>query len=120
MPPSPPAQPGDAVAAIDTPALVVDLDAFERNLDLMSNAVRGSGLALRPHAKSHKCPEIARAQVERDAIGICCQKVAEAEVFVDAGIRDVLVTNEIVGAGKLRRLRQRGRPSSPPSHHTPS
>ncbi len=104
MPPSPPAQPGDAVAAIDTPALVVDLDAFERNLDLMSNAVRGSGLALRPHAKSHKCPEIARAQVERDAIGICCQKVAEAEVFVDAGIRDVLVTNEIVGAGKLRRL----------------
>jgi D-serine deaminase-like pyridoxal phosphate-dependent protein len=104
MPSPPPARSGDAVAAIDTPALVVDLDALERNLDLMANAVRGSGLALRPHAKSHKCPEIALAQIERDAVGICCQKVAEAEVFVAAGIRDVLVTNEIVGAGKLRRL----------------
>jgi D-serine deaminase-like pyridoxal phosphate-dependent protein len=70
----------------------------------MANAVRGYGLALRPHAKSHKCPEIAHAQVERGAVGICCQKVAEAEVFVAAGVDDVLVTNEIVGAGKLRRL----------------
>ncbi len=104
MPNSPPARVGDAVAAIDTPALVVDLDAFERNLDLMANAVRGSGLALRPHAKSHKCVEIARAQVDRGAVGICCQKVAEAEVFVAAGIRDVLVTNEIVAAPKLARL----------------
>jgi len=104
MPILPPARAGDPVAAIDTPALVVDLDAFERNLDLMANAVRGSGLALRPHAKSHKCVEIAQAQVERGAIGICCQKVAEAEVFVAAGVRDVLVTNEIVGTGKLRRL----------------
>ena len=60
MPTLPPARAGDPVAAIDTPALVVDLDALERNLDLMANAVRGAGLALRPHAKSHKCPEIAR------------------------------------------------------------
>ena len=60
MPTLPPARAGDPVAAIDTPALVVDLDAFERNLDLMANAVRGAGVALRPHAKSHKCPEIAR------------------------------------------------------------
>ena len=104
MPTLPPARAGDAVAAIDTPALVVDLDAFERNLDLMANAVRGSGLTLRPHAKSHKCVEIARAQVERGAIGICCQKVAEAEVFVAAGIRDVLVTNEVIAAPKLVRL----------------
>jgi len=99
-----PARPGDPVAAIDTPALVVDLDAFERNLDLMANAVRGAGIALRPHAKSHKCPDIAKAQIERDAAGICCQKVGEAEAFVAAGIRDVLVTNEIVGATKLARL----------------
>ena len=104
MPSQPPARAGDPVTAIDTPALVVDLDALERNLDLMANAVRGSGLALRPHAKSHKCVEIAHAQVERGAVGICCQKVAEAEVFVAAGIRDVLVTNEIVGAAKLSRL----------------
>jgi D-serine deaminase-like pyridoxal phosphate-dependent protein len=99
-----PARPGDPTAAIDTPALVVDLDAFERNLDLMANAVRGAGIALRPHAKSHKCPAIAQAQIERGAVGICCQKVGEAEVFVAAGIRDVLVTNEIVGAAKLARL----------------
>jgi D-serine deaminase-like pyridoxal phosphate-dependent protein len=106
---SPPARIGDAVAAIDTPALVVDLDALERNLDLMANAIRGAGVLLRPHAKSHKCPEIARRQIERDAVGICCQKVSEAEAFIDAGIRDVLVTNEIVGAAKQARLAQLAR-----------
>jgi D-serine deaminase-like pyridoxal phosphate-dependent protein len=99
-----PARPGDPLDAIDTPALVVDLFALERNLDLMANAVRSAGVRLRPHAKSHKCPEIAHAQVERGAVGICCQKVGEAEAFVAAGIRDVLVTNEIVGASKLARL----------------
>ena len=101
---TPPARPGDDVAGIDTPALVVDLDAFERNLDLMANAVRGAGVALRPHGKAHKCPDIALAQIEREAVGICCQKVGEAEAFVVAGIDDVLVTNEIVGAAKLARL----------------
>ena len=101
---APPARPGDSVEALDTPTLIVDLDAFERNLDLMANAVRGAGIALRPHAKSHKCPEIALAQIERGAVGICCQKVGEAEAFVAAGVRDVLVTNEIVGETKLARL----------------
>ncbi len=99
-----PARVGDAVDGIDTPALIVDLDAFERNLDLMANAVRGAGVALRPHAKSHKCPDIAHAQIDRGAVGICCQKVGEAEAFVAAGVRDVLVTNEIVGPGKCARL----------------
>jgi D-serine deaminase-like pyridoxal phosphate-dependent protein len=101
---SPPARAGDSVEDIDTPALVVDLDPLERNLDLMANAVRGSGIALRPHAKSHKCPDIALLQEERGAVGICCQKVGEAEAFVAAGIRDVLVTNEIVGSRKQDRL----------------
>ena len=101
---APPARPGDPVDDIDTPALVVDLDAFERNLDLMANAVHGAGVALRPHGKAHKCPEIALAQLERGAVGICCQKVGEAEAFVAAGVRDVLVTNEIVGGAKLARL----------------
>src|SRR5664279_1414651 len=100
----PPARPGDPVSAIDTPALVLDLDPFERNLDLMANAVRGAGVALRPHAKSHKCPEIAAQQIARGAVGICCQKVDEAAAFVEAGIRDVLVTNEIVAPTKLARL----------------
>lgn len=99
-----PARIGDPLAAVDTPALVLDLDAFEHNLDLMANAVRGSGLALRPHAKSHKCPDIAKAQVARGAVGICCQKVDEAAVFVAAGIADVLVTNEIVTPAKITRL----------------
>ena len=99
-----PARPGDSVASIDTPALIVDLDPFERNLELMANAVRGSGLALRPHAKSHKCPDIAKQQVAHGAIGICCQKVDEAAAFVETGIRDVLVTNEIVALPKLARL----------------
>lgn len=99
-----PARIGDPVAAIETPALVVDLDAFEHNLDLMANAVRGSGLALRPHAKSHKCPDIAKAQVARGAIGICCQKVDEAAAFVAAGIANVLVTNEVVSPAKIARL----------------
>src|SRR5262249_16055465 len=99
-----PARPGDSIEDVDTPTLVVDLDAFERNLDLMANAVRGAGVALRPHAKAHKCPDIAHAQIERGAVGICCQKVGEAEAFVAAGIRDVLVTNEIVGEKKLARL----------------
>ena len=104
MPQRPPARVGDPASAIDTPALVLDLDPFERNLDLMASAVRGAGLALRPHAKAHKCPEIARRQLERGAVGICCQKVDEAAAFVDAGIRDVLVTNEVVADAKLARL----------------
>jgi D-threonine aldolase len=98
------ARPGDRLSAIDTPALVLDLDAFERNLQRMAAALDGSGVRLRPHAKSHKCPEIARRQIALGAAGICCQKVSEAAVFVEAGIRDVLVTNEIMGDAKLRRL----------------
>ncbi len=99
-----PARIGDPLAAVDTPSLVLDLDAFEHNLDLMANAVRGSGLALRPHAKAHKCPDIAKAQVARGAVGICCQKVDEAAVFVAAGIANLLVTNEVVTPAKITRL----------------
>ncbi|MCC7327064.1 MAG: DSD1 family PLP-dependent enzyme [Burkholderiales bacterium] len=100
----PPARIGEALAAVETPALVVDLDAFEHNLDLMANAVRGSGLALRPHGKAHKCPDIAKAQIARGAVGICCQKVDEAAAFVAAGIDDILLTNEIVAPAKIARL----------------
>jgi D-serine deaminase-like pyridoxal phosphate-dependent protein len=97
-----PARVGDALAAVETPALVVDLDAFERNLARMADATRG--VRLRPHAKSHKCATIARAQIERGAVGICCQKTDEAQSFVEAGVRDVLVTNEIVAPAKIARL----------------
>lgn len=95
---------GDPLSAVDTPALVLDLDAFERNLQRMAAAVGGTGVRLRPHAKSHKCPEIALRQVALGAVGVCCQKVSEAAVFVDAGIVDVLVTNQVVGSAKLKHL----------------
>ena len=102
MPQTPPACPGDPVAAIETPALVIALDAFERNLDRMA---KDAGPArLRPHAKAHKCPDIARAQIARGAVGICCQKTDEAATFVAAGIDDVLVTNEVVAPVKIARL----------------
>ena len=104
MSPWPAARPGDPVAAIDTPALVLDLDAFERNLERMAAALRGTKVRLRAHAKAHKCPEVARRQVALGAVGICCQKVSEAAVFVEAGIKDVLVTNEVIGEAKLVRL----------------
>ena len=97
-----PARIDDPVSAIDTPALVVDLDAFHRNLDRMANSALG--IRLRPHAKAHKCPDIARLQVTAGAVGICCQKTDEAAVFVAAGITDVLVTNEVVAPAKVERL----------------
>jgi D-serine deaminase-like pyridoxal phosphate-dependent protein len=91
-------------ADVETPALLLDLDAFERNLEAMSRLLASWGGRLRPHAKSHKCPEIARRQVARGAVGVCCQKASEAEALVRGGIRDVVVVNEIVGAAKLDRL----------------
>jgi D-serine deaminase-like pyridoxal phosphate-dependent protein len=103
------ARPGDALREVDTPALVLDLDAFERNLQKMANALRGRNVRLRAHAKSHKCPEIALRQVALGAVGVCCQKVSEAAVFVEAGIADVLVTNQVMGEPKLRHLAQLAR-----------
>ncbi|HEX3953012.1 MAG TPA: DSD1 family PLP-dependent enzyme [Stellaceae bacterium] len=100
----PPAEIGMTLDEVDTPALVVDLDAFERNLHRLADRVKSSGVRLRPHSKTHKCPVIALKQIELGAVGVCCQKVSEAEAMVYGGVRDVLVTNEIVGRQKLRRL----------------
>jgi D-serine deaminase-like pyridoxal phosphate-dependent protein len=100
----PPAAIGMAFADIDTPALVIDLDAFERNLKRMADFASKSGVRLRAHAKTHKSPIIAAKQMELGAVGVCCQKVSEAEVLVDGGIGDVLVSNEVAGAAKLDRL----------------
>src|SRR3954451_10265203 len=101
---SPPAEIAAPVEDIDTPALIVDLAPFERNLEKMARVAREAGVRLRPHAKTHKCPEIAKRQIALGAVGQCVQKVAEAEALASAGIRDILVSNEIVGASKLRRL----------------
>jgi D-serine deaminase-like pyridoxal phosphate-dependent protein len=88
---------------VDTPALILELDAFESNVKRLADAVAGR-VRVRAHAKTHKCPEIARRQVAAGAVGVCCQKVSEAEAMVDGGIADVLVSNEVVGRSKLERL----------------
>ena len=99
---------GDHFDTIDTPALVLDLDAFERNMKRLQDAMSKAGVRLRPHAKSHKCPEIALQQIKAGAIGICCQKVSEAAVFVNAGVDDILITNQIVGEQKVVHAHGRG------------
>ena len=99
-----PARIGDPLSEVDTPALLIDLDAFERNLARMAEAARRLGVRLRPHAKTHKSPLIARRQMDLGAVGVCCQKVSEAEVLVRGGVSDVLVSNEVVGTRKLERL----------------
>ena len=101
---APPALPGQREEEIDTPALVIDLDAFEHNLDRMAALLSGSSARLRPHAKTHKSPVIAALQAARGAVGQCVQKVGEAEVLAWGGVRDILVSNEVVGAQKLARL----------------
>lgn len=100
----PPAIPGMHEHEIDTPALVIDLDAFEYNLDTMAAKLAPTGAKLRAHAKTHKSPVIAKLQMARGAVGNCTQKVAEAEVLAWGGVPDILVSNEIVGASKLARL----------------
>ena len=100
----PPARVGDPVEAVDTPALLVDLDAFERNVARMAARARALGVRLRPHAKTHKSPDVALRQVAAGAVGVCVQKVAEAEAMVAGGIADVFVSNEVVSERKLARL----------------
>lgn len=99
-----PAAVGDTLAGIDTPALVLDLEAFEANLAALGDSLRGRKVRVRPHAKTHKSIDIAKRQMAAGAVGVCCQKVSEAEVLVEGGIGDVLVSNEVVGAQKLERL----------------
>lgn len=99
-----PAEIGIRVQDVDTPALLVDVEALERNLLRMAHGVARTSAKLRPHAKSHKCPAIALRQIDLGAVGVCCQKVSEAEAMLDGGVLDVLVTNRIVGASKLTRL----------------
>lgn len=99
-----PAMPGMAEAEIQTPALVIDLDAMERNIARMQQLCDAMGVRLRPHAKTHKSLDIARRQIAEGACGICCQKLSEAEVFVRGGITDVLISNQICDPAKIARL----------------
>jgi D-serine deaminase-like pyridoxal phosphate-dependent protein len=90
---------------LDTPALLIDLDALEANLAEMAAVATRADVRLRPHTKTHKSPEIARMQLQAGAAGITCAKLGEAEVMADAGLDDLLIAYPLVGQSKLRRLR---------------
>ena len=87
-----------------TPCAVVDLDRVERNIARLQQRCRDVGVANRPHIKTHKSPLIARMQADAGATGITCQKLGEAEIFADAGFRDILISYNILGEEKARRL----------------
>jgi D-serine deaminase-like pyridoxal phosphate-dependent protein len=95
---------GLPVSALDTPALLVDLDVLERNIAAMAKDIAALGAAWRPHTKALKTPAIAHKELAAGAIGVTVAKLGEAEVMAAAGIRDILIANEIVGEIKTRRL----------------
>jgi D-serine deaminase-like pyridoxal phosphate-dependent protein len=95
---------GDPVSAIETPALVIDLDAMQRNLSRMADFARSQGMKLRPHAKMHKSATIAKMQMEAGAVGVCVQKLSEAEALAAGGVGDIYISNEVIHPAKLRRV----------------
>ena len=95
---------GRPVAELDTPALLVDVDAMDRNIAHIAGTLGEAGVGWRPHAKGHRTSVIAHRQLAAGAIGITCAKLGEAEVFAANGVRDILVANQIVGPIKTRRL----------------
>ena len=99
-----PARPGMAESEIQTPALVIDLDALERNLKKMQDLADRMGVRLRVHGKMHKSVDVAKRQIALGACGICCQKVSEAETFARGGITDILVSNQVRDPLKIDRL----------------
>jgi len=100
-----PAKVGMDVDEIQTPSLIIDYKIFENNILKMKEFVLNNNVKLRPHAKMHKSVDVAKYQIDNGgAHGICCQKLSEAEIFVRAGIKDILITNQITDAFKLERL----------------
>jgi len=89
---------------LDTPVLCLDADKLERNIAHMASFMAAGPVRLRPHCKTHKCPTIAWMQLRAGAIGITCAKLGEAEVMARAGIQDLLIANQIIGAEKIARL----------------
>lgn len=100
----PPARSGDALGAIETPALVIDLDALERNIARMAAFAQAHGMRLRPHAKTHKSARIAQMQIAAGAVGVCVQKVSEAEALAAGGVEDIYLSNEVVAEDRLARV----------------
>src|SRR5215208_3237606 len=95
---------GQSVNAIDTPALVVDLDAMKRNISRMAEFARKHDVRWRPHAKMHKSAALAKLQLQAGAVGVCVQKTAEAEAMVAGGIYNVYISNEVIAPWKLARV----------------
>jgi D-serine deaminase-like pyridoxal phosphate-dependent protein len=91
-------------AALNTPVLVLDLDALDRNITAMAATVAKAGAALRPHAKTHKSVDIARRQIAGGAVGVCCAKIGEAEVLADGGIEGILITSPVSAPAAIERL----------------
>ena len=89
---------------LDTPCLMVDLDILEKNIRTMGDHAASFGKRLRPHAKTHKCSHLARMQMDAGAVGVCVAKLAEAEVLVQSGLKEVLITSPVVSDYKVRRL----------------
>lgn len=88
---------------LDTPALCLDLDKLDHNLKAASIPLQGSGVGLRPHVKTHKCPDLARMQIAHGALGVCAAKLSESEVMLENGINDVLMTGVNVTPAKIRK-----------------
>ena len=95
---------GQTLDALDTPALLIERDLLHANIATMTSTLREHGTGWRPHSKAHKSPAVAHLQIEAGAHGITCAKTSEAEVYASAGIRDILIANQVVGPIKTRRL----------------
>lgn len=104
---------GTAARDLETPALIVDLEILQTNIDKMAGVFRDAGVAWRPHTKSIKSPALAHKLLQSGAIGVTCAKVGEAEAMAAAGIRDILIANQIVGLAKTGRLAALGRHADP-------
>lgn len=92
------------IADLDTPVLLLDAGALERNIGRIRDIAAKTGIRVRPHAKTHKSPTIARMQIEAGAVGVCCAKLGEAEVMAAAGVGNLLITTPVVGESKIGRL----------------
>lgn len=97
---------GKPVNDIDTPALVIDLDAMKRNLARMAEFTKKHTIRWRPHAKLHKSSSLAKMQIKAGAVGVCVQKTAEAEIMVAGGVYNIYISNEVIAPAKLARVAQ--------------
>ncbi|MFM9899563.1 MAG: DSD1 family PLP-dependent enzyme, partial [Polaromonas sp.] len=95
---------GKPVNDIDTPALVIDLDAMKRNIGRMAEFAKKHNVAWRPHAKLHKSSTLAKLQIKAGAVGVCVQKTSEAEVMLAGGVHNIYISNQVIAAHKLARV----------------